>query len=997
MHVARYVFILLALSLALVPRHSRAVTNPSPAQPDVALYSDSSNVQAFLDAQPGVLKTYTDEGQSAATIIEGNSIYYGINANLHLVLLETVSSLLSDPAPPASTLRQPYGSAGPDGFAAQIEWASRELRAGLGPYNPPLILRFTDQTAIELSLDQSPEAIAVQRFLAIGRTQDEWKALNQRFEQVAQSYFPGEVIDVLRDPSLDTPPDRTLPDPDEWQETPDSGFLHLPWPAGTNVFHLAYFDHVYPTVDSSADGNTMVVTYLGEMVVQYNTHDGHDYTFPDQLVGTPILAAAPGVAYARSAPGNGVVILHGNGYETVYWHLDTFAPTLRGLVDSSQGVWVDTGDMLGTSGSSGFTHGTPHLHFEVRHHGRQIDPYGWYGIGPDPCAAYAGCAPSRWLWHESLRGTYDFTPPNEGSTPTQAERDAPPDFMQPGASANRGGGTGNENGAPPPPPPPDNEPPPPPPPPGPPAEDDDPLSLDGPQMTLQEPPDPNAPSPTDDSDNPPAPTAPPVMLGTADEPSAPPAQPGESPALPPDFADNLPPPVPPDVPVSADDTPPIGTLSINPPPDLLLYVPFDGHMLQQVGSGVPGLSGAADFEAGQYGQAVRLPFDSDLTYPITSNLRLQAGTISLWARVPERFPPNTIDRHYLFAASANPEDLANGVYTNTLALRRDLLGPNETPRWNFWTTPRTGDAGRDDLAIADTLEPGWHHFAVTWDTERGSKALYLNGKPATFIQGVTLPDEAGSVLHIGRFIAGGSPGGMAVDELAIFGRALESREIRGLANTRVQSMPFTATNVQTSTLVLDTNASDAESGIAQMQLGRDGAYLEPEPFHEGYAWQLPPTEGDHTLEARYVDGAGNQAHITQTVTLELAPRGTAQFAELSNLRATLQISATDQQPPIEMQISATPDFHDVDWEPLNESIAWRWPTRLTDAELALIPELYVRFRDADGMVSEPQRVSTPTRQVYLPFVMRSATNTSQRAATTADAPEDTIFLPFVQR
>jgi murein DD-endopeptidase MepM/ murein hydrolase activator NlpD len=45
--------------------------------------------------------------------------------------------------------------------------------------------------------------------------------------------------------------------------------------------------------------------------------NGHDFAFPDQLIGTPILAAAAGIAYASTHRGNGVYITHPGGYTTV--------------------------------------------------------------------------------------------------------------------------------------------------------------------------------------------------------------------------------------------------------------------------------------------------------------------------------------------------------------------------------------------------------------------------------------------------------------------------------------------------------------------------------------------------------------------------------------------------------------------------------------------------------------------------------------------------------
>jgi len=835
-------FFLAVMILVLVPletgarRHQAFMEHPRQSLYPGANDDDLLGVYTFLDAQPGPLKHYQENGQSAATIIENNSLYYGISPRLHLALLETVSSLLSDAHPTDALLQQPFGPGGPTGFAAQIEWASRELRAGLGPYEDSPTIRFEDDVTITLTLEQAPEGVAVQRFLAIGRSSTEWRALVERFGQVFTDYFQNELPDLVPPPTAFT----------------GSGFLHLPWPEGTRVVHLAYFDHVYPTVDTGGDDNDRVITYLGESSVQYNTHDGHDYYFPDQPIGTPIRAAAPGVAYARTHRGNGVVILHADGYETVYWHLDEFATLFDGHIDSNHGIWVDTGETLGTSGTTGFVYGSPHLHFEVRRHGRQVDPYGWYGPGPDPCAAYAGCAAGTWLWHSSLRGTYDFTPPDDRS---ETER------------------------------------------------------------KLEE-------------------------LATPDH------------------------------------TAPIGTLSINPPDDLLFLARFDEHVLQAVGHGFPTYDALVGFDAGRFGQSVLLPPGAGLTYPISNNLTLEAGSISLWAHLPEHYPRNSIERHYLFAASATPDD-ADDIYPGTLALRRDLLGPDKAPRWNFWTTPQEGAHERHDLTVPDTLEPGWHHFAITWDTEQGHKALYLDGEEVATVRNVILPVDVGSVLQIGRFTHGGSQSGMWLDELAIFERELTEDEIAELARSETP-LPASADELAEALVQVDTNAIDNTGGIVALQLGLDGKWEDPQPYYDNFRWRIPPVEGAHVLGVRYFDRASNSTQLTQTFTLNLPPQGSVRMTADTGMTATLVISATDAQEPISMQISADPDFDDARWQTLRTQLEWEWPdgndssardTRRTsatpDAQI-----LYVRFRDDAGQISAPLEVTFLQEKVYLPLIVR---------------------------
>ncbi|MCX5742143.1 MAG: peptidoglycan DD-metalloendopeptidase family protein [Proteobacteria bacterium] len=84
--------------------------------------------------------------------------------------------------------------------------------------------------------------------------------------------------------------------------------------------------------------------------------------------GTPVSAAAPGtVTHAGPAGtyGNLVIIKHPSGYETRYAHLSA--------VDVAVGAKVEAGDHVGKVGTTGYSTG-PHLHFELRHDGKPIDP-----------------------------------------------------------------------------------------------------------------------------------------------------------------------------------------------------------------------------------------------------------------------------------------------------------------------------------------------------------------------------------------------------------------------------------------------------------------------------------------------------------------------------------------------------------------------------------------------------------------------------------------------
>jgi murein DD-endopeptidase MepM/ murein hydrolase activator NlpD len=96
-------------------------------------------------------------------------------------------------------------------------------------------------------------------------------------------------------------------------------------------------------------------------------HSGLDFRAP---MGTPVYATAEGVVewagYHKSSGLGHLVILHHNfGFNTFYGHLQ------RTVVKA--GDFVKKGDLVAYTGNSGLSSG-PHLHYEVRHIQRRLDP-----------------------------------------------------------------------------------------------------------------------------------------------------------------------------------------------------------------------------------------------------------------------------------------------------------------------------------------------------------------------------------------------------------------------------------------------------------------------------------------------------------------------------------------------------------------------------------------------------------------------------------------------
>lgn len=123
-------------------------------------------------------------------------------------------------------------------------------------------------------------------------------------------------------------------------------------------------------------------------VLTTDGHDGIDFrvrTMADMARGVAVIAAADGIVLrARDGEpdvsvkhravlngrdaGNGVVIDHGNGWETQYSHLRRQSVSVR------VGERVRSGDSIGLIGMSGNAE-FPHLHFALRYQGQPVDPF----------------------------------------------------------------------------------------------------------------------------------------------------------------------------------------------------------------------------------------------------------------------------------------------------------------------------------------------------------------------------------------------------------------------------------------------------------------------------------------------------------------------------------------------------------------------------------------------------------------------------------------------
>lgn len=124
--------------------------------------------------------------------------------------------------------------------------------------------------------------------------------------------------------------------------------------------------------------------------LSYDGHKGTDFALATQDMiaqGINVLASASGtvrgvrdgmedVRYSTATAartkgrecGNGVVIVHEDGWETQYCHMR------KGSIAVAEGQQVNAGEILGQVGMSGRAE-FPHVHLSVRRNGKVIDPF----------------------------------------------------------------------------------------------------------------------------------------------------------------------------------------------------------------------------------------------------------------------------------------------------------------------------------------------------------------------------------------------------------------------------------------------------------------------------------------------------------------------------------------------------------------------------------------------------------------------------------------------
>ena len=146
-------------------------------------------------------------------------------------------------------------------------------------------------------------------------------------------------------------------------------FMEMDANSNKNKTKLRHFPAIYPVDMDKAKLTSRFGYRRDPFTNRYQKHEGDDFSAKR---GTEVIATADGLVVSsryNGSFGNYIEISHGNGYKTVYGHLSK--RTVK------KGTYVVRGQKIGEGGSTGKST-APHLHYEVKHYRKRVDPRDFY-------------------------------------------------------------------------------------------------------------------------------------------------------------------------------------------------------------------------------------------------------------------------------------------------------------------------------------------------------------------------------------------------------------------------------------------------------------------------------------------------------------------------------------------------------------------------------------------------------------------------------------------
>jgi hypothetical protein len=323
-------------------------------------------VEAFVNAQPGVLKSVRDDineiSTGAAEIVNRVALEFSVDPRVLLALLEYRSGLLSRRDVPESMQTDPIG-APPynsgirrEGLYLQLAWAADNLNAGFYSHRQSRlrILGLPDGTRIRPSPSINAGTAALHVLFARTLSSADWQ------RAVAPNGWISTYARLFGSPDLSSPVDRSL---DNLPQPP----LSLPFAADETWFFTGGPHGGWGSGSAWA-------------ALDFGPPDDLDLVTSSCYISDYFARAAADGVIARTDEGTVVLDLDGDGDESTGWTLLYLHLASRDRVE--EGKVVQAGDALGRpSCEGGFSNGT-HLHLARRFNGE------WVPASCESCDAF---------------------------------------------------------------------------------------------------------------------------------------------------------------------------------------------------------------------------------------------------------------------------------------------------------------------------------------------------------------------------------------------------------------------------------------------------------------------------------------------------------------------------------------------------------------------------------------------------------------------------------
>ncbi|HOS94032.1 MAG TPA: LamG domain-containing protein, partial [Armatimonadota bacterium] len=202
-------------------------------------------------------------------------------------------------------------------------------------------------------------------------------------------------------------------------------------------------------------------------------------------------------------------------------------------------------------------------------------------------------------------------------------------------------------------------------------------------------------------------------------------------------------------------------------PQVVFRADLNGSVAPQVGRGEASTQGTPEFAPGRHGRAFVADGQCVLSYSADGNLDKARGTIGMW--VCPQWDGADGQNHSFFA-----DDLDfNQPAANNLHLWKWLSG--DSLRFDI----RTEELRDIEFGIADWKAGEWHHLAVAWDCQAGTR-LFIDGRQVAVLE-LEWEPKPGTRFYIGANWSGGSPAQALIEDVVIYSAPLDAGQVARVA------------------------------------------------------------------------------------------------------------------------------------------------------------------------------------------------------------------------